>query len=266
MYTPTSGSPSTVSWISALGLREASVVYQAPPEFLTQEALRLQRAQLTADGVLSIATGAFTGRSPEDRFIVKDALTADRVWWGKVNKPFDEAAFKALKKKVLAYLDGRKLYVRDAKAGAHPQLSLPIRVINQYPEHNQFAFNMFIEPSTEDLAHFEPEWTILHAPDFHADPAVDGTRQPNFAILSFAEKTILIGGTGYTGEIKKGIFSALNFLYPEFHDTFPMHCSANLGDNGDTALFFGLSGTGKTTLSADSHRLLIGDDEHGWTA
>lgn len=266
MYTPTSGSPSTVSWISALGLREASVVYQAPPEFLTQEALRLQRAQLTADGVLSIATGAFTGRSPEDRFIVKDALTADRVWWGKVNKPFDEAAFMALKKKVLAYLDGRKLYVRDAKAGAHPQLSLPIRVINQYPEHNQFAFNMFIEPSTEELAHFEPEWTILHAPDFHADPAVDGTRQPNFAILSFAEKTILIGGTRYTGEIKKGIFSALNFLYPEFHDTFPMHCSANLGDNGDTALFFGLSGTGKTTLSADPHRLLIGDDEHGWTA
>jgi phosphoenolpyruvate carboxykinase (ATP) len=266
MYTPTSGSPSTVSWISALGLREASVVYQAPPEFLTQEALRLQRAQLTADGVLSIATGAFTGRSPEDRFIVKDALTADRVWWGKVNKPFDEATFKALKKKVLAYLDGRKLYVRDAKAGAHPQLSLPIRVINQYPEHNQFAFNMFIEPSSEELANFEPEWTILHAPDFHADPAVDGTRQPNFAILSFAEKTILIGGTGYTGEIKKGIFSALNFLYPEFHDTFPMHCSANLGDNGDTALFFGLSGTGKTTLSADPHRLLIGDDEHGWTA
>ncbi len=266
MYTPTSGTESTVSWISALGLREASVVYQAPPEFLTQEALRLHRATLTSKGVLSIATGTFTGRSPEDRFIVRDACTADRVWWGKVNKPFEESTFKALKIKMLSYLDGKNLYVRDALAGSDPRLSMRIRVINEYPEHNQFAYNMFIEPAADELVHFEPDWTILHAPDFFADPEVDGTRQSNFAILSFAEKTILIGGTGYTGEIKKGIFSALNFLYPEFHDTFPMHCSANLGKKGDTALFFGLSGTGKTTLSADPLRLLIGDDEHGWTA
>ncbi|HBJ72053.1 MAG TPA: phosphoenolpyruvate carboxykinase (ATP) [Cryomorphaceae bacterium] len=265
MYTISSGTESTLSWISALGLHTASVVYQAPPEFLTEEALRLKRGTLTSNGVLSISTGAFTGRSPEDRFIVRDALTSERVWWGKVNKPFDEMAFKALKTKVLGYLDGKKLYVRDAQAGADSRLSLRLRVINEFPEHNQFAFNMFIEPSAADLVNFKPEWTILHAPGFLANPEVDGTRQSNFAILSFAEKTILIGGTGYTGEIKKGIFSALNFLYPEFHDTFPMHCSANLGKQGDTALFFGLSGTGKTTLSADPHRLLIGDDEHGWT-
>ena len=260
MYTISSGTESTLSWISALGLHTASVVYQAPPEFLTEEALRLKRGTLTSNGVLSISTGAFTGRSPEDRFIVRDALTSERVWWGKVNKPFDEMAFKALKTKVLGYLDGKKLYVRDAQAGADSRLSLRLRVINEFPEHNQFAFNMFIEPSAADLVNFKPEWTILHAPGFLANPEVDGTRQSNFAILSFAEKTILIGGTGYTGEIKKGIFSALNFLYPEFHDTFPMHCSANLGKQGDTALFFGLSGTGKTTLSADPHRLLIGDD------
>ena len=265
MYTISSGTESTLSWISALGLHTASVVYQAPPEFLTEEALRLKRGTLTSNGVLSISTGAFTGRSPEDRFIVRDALTSERVWWGKVNKPFDEMAFKALKTKVLGYLDGKKLYVRDAQAGADSRLSLRLLVINEFPEHNQFAFNMFIEPSAADLVNFKPEWTILHAPGFLANPEVDGTRQSNFAILSFAEKTILIGGTGYTGEIKKGIFSALNFLYPEFHDTFPMHCSANLGKQGDTALFFGLSGTGKTTLSADPHRLLIGDDEHGWT-
>ena len=264
MNTHFSGMESSKKWISALGLEHSSLVYQATPEFLSNEALALNRASLTSKQVLSIATGTFTGRSPEDRFIVNDDLTKDRVWWGKINKAFDEKAYHALKSKVIAYLDGKKLYIRDAKAGAEDQLSLKIRVINEYPEHNQFASNMFIEPSPSELTDFQPEWTILHAPDFLADPATDGTRQGNFAILSFADQTILIGGTGYTGEIKKGIFSALNFLYPVQHQTFPMHCSANLGKQGDSALFFGLSGTGKTTLSADPDRLLIGDDEHGW--
>ena len=265
MYTNFSGTESTKTWISDLGLQNASLVYQAPPELLSQEALAQGRAKLTQNQVLSIATGTFTGRSPEDRFIVEDDLTRNRVWWGKVNKKFDEQAYHALKTKVIAYLDGKKLFVRDAKAGAEDRLSLNIRVINEHPEHNQFAYNMFIEPRAEELGGFKPQWTILHAPDFHADPTVDGTRQSNFAILSFEDQTILIGGTGYTGEIKKGIFSALNFLYPVDNQTFPMHCSANLGKNGDTALFFGLSGTGKTTLSADPDRMLIGDDEHGWT-
>jgi phosphoenolpyruvate carboxykinase (ATP) len=261
MTTPTNGAAQTLSWLADLGLRNASVVFQADPDFLTQETLRLNRGSLTKTGVLSIQTGKFTGRSPEDRFIVDDALTHDKVWWGSVNKPFDEAAYHKLKAKVLRYLDGKKLYVREARAGALESVSMGIRVINEYPEHNLFAYNMFLDPTSG----VHPEWTILHAPDFQADPEIDGTRQSNFAILSFVDKTILIGGTGYTGEIKKGIFSALNFLLPTQENTFPMHCSANLGTEGDTALFFGLSGTGKTTLSADPHRALIGDDEHGWT-
>ena len=262
MATTPSGAAPSLSWMADLGLRHASVVYQADPDFLTQETLRLNRGTLTHSGVLCIETGKFTGRSPEDRFIVEDGRTRDKVWWGSINKPFDEAAYFRLKAKVLDYLDGKKLYVREARAGALASVSIGIRVVNEYPEHNLFAYNMFLDPS-EGVA---PEWTILHAPDFQADPSTDGTRQGNFAILSFSDKTILIGGTGYTGEIKKGIFSALNFLLPTEANTFPMHCSANLGRGGDTALFFGLSGTGKTTLSADPNRALIGDDEHGWTA
>jgi phosphoenolpyruvate carboxykinase (ATP) len=215
--------------------------------------------------VLNIPTGKFTGRSPEDRFIVRDAHTEDLVWWGKVNIPFEADAYRALKARVLDYLNGKNLYVRDAFAGAEPSVQISLRVINEFPEHNLFCYNMFLRPTATELEHVNPEWTILHAPGFEADPQRDGTRQGNFAILSFDDKTILIGGTGYTGEMKKGIFSALNFLLPTQHHALPMHCSANLGNDGATALFFGLSGTGKTTLSADPNRQLIGDDEHGWT-
>jgi phosphoenolpyruvate carboxykinase (ATP) len=222
------------------------------------------RATLTDKGVLSIRTGKFTGRSPKDRFIVRDEWSADRVWWGEVNIAFDLEQFKSLRAKVETYLSDKPLFVRDVEACADARFALKVRTVTEWAECSLFAHNMFLRLSDEQRAHFTPEWTLLHAPGFQADPSVDGTRQGNFAILCFSEKTILIGGTGYTGEIKKSIFSALNFLLPTHQNTLPMHCSANVGKSGDTALFFGLSGTGKTTLSADPNRKLIGDDEHGW--
>jgi len=251
--------------LSITGLEHARLSYQLDPQTLTQLALDMGRGTLSANGVLNIPTGTFTGRSPEDRFIVRESETEDRVWWGKVNIPFDAAAYRDLKSRVLDYLDGKDLYVRDAFAGAEPSVQISLRVINEFPEHNLFCYNMFLRPTPNELPSLNPEWTIIHAPGFEAVPQRDGTRQSNFAILCFSDKTILIGGTGYTGEMKKGIFSALNFLLPTQHGTLPMHCSANLGADGATALFFGLSGTGKTTLSADPNRQLIGDDEHGWT-
>ena len=168
--------------------------------------------------------------------------------------------------KVTTYLSNKEVYVRDSYACADPKYRLNIRVINEYPWSNMFAYNMFLRPTADELDGFDPEWLIVNAPGFMADAAIDGTRQHNFAILNFEKKIALIGGTGYTGEIKKGIFSALNFILPIYKNTLPMHCSANVGADGQTAIFFGLSGTGKTTLSADPQRKLIGDDEHGWTA
>jgi phosphoenolpyruvate carboxykinase (ATP) len=252
--------------LSIAGLSRSNIQFQLDPQTLTQLALEANRGRLTSNGVLNVLTGKFTGRAPEDRFIVRDSLTEDRVWWGNVNIAFDKARYTSLKSRVLHYLDGKNLFVRDAFAGAEDSVRISIRVINEFPDHNLFCYNMFLRPTTDELAGLNPEWTILHAPGFEAEAERDGTRQGNFAILSFEDKTILIGGTGYTGEMKKGIFSALNFLLPTQHNTLPMHCSANMGKDGSTALFFGLSGTGKTTLSADPNRQLIGDDEHGWTA
>ena len=217
-------------------------------------------------GAIAVNTGEFTGRSPLDRFIVKDEITKDKIWWGNINIPFDSDKFNALHKKVIAYLNEKELFVRDAYACAEDAYRLNIRVINEYPWSNMFAYNMFLRPTETELENFSPEWTVINAPGFMADASVDGTRQHNFAILNFSKKIALIGGTGYTGEIKKGIFSALNFILPVDKNTLPMHCSANIGEDGDTAIFFGLSGTGKTTLSTDPNRKLIGDDEHGWTA
>ena len=217
-------------------------------------------------GAIAVNTGEFTGRSPMDRFIVKDEITEDKVWWGNINIPFDSAKFDALHEKVISYLNEKELFVRDAYACAEDDYRLNIRVINEYPWSNMFAYNMFLRPTEAELENFTPEWTVINAPGFMADAEVDGTRQHNFAILNFSKKIALIGGTGYTGEIKKGIFSALNFILPVFKNTLPMHCSANVGEAGDTSIFFGLSGTGKTTLSTDPNRKLIGDDEHGWTA
>jgi phosphoenolpyruvate carboxykinase (ATP) len=219
-----------------------------------------------SSGALAINTGEFTGRSPKDRFIVMDDITKLKVWWGDINLPFDPDKFDKLYTRVIDYLNSKELYVRDSYACADVDYRLNLRVITEYPWSNLFAYNMFLRPTEAELEDFDPEWTIIDAPGFMADPKIDGTRQHNFAILNFSKKIALIGGTGYTGEIKKGIFSVLNFILPVYKNTLPMHCSANVGEAGDTAIFFGLSGTGKTTLSADPRRKLIGDDEHGWTA
>ena len=247
------------------GITNAQVHYQLSPDQLQNEVLLRNQGQETANGTLAITTGEFTGRSPKDRFIVKDDITADKIWWGDINIPFESDAFDKLHDKVINYLSDKEIFVRDSYACADANYKLNIRVINEYPWSNMFAYNMFLRPTEEELETFDPEWTIINAPGFKADSEIDGTRQHNFAILNFSKKIALIGGTGYTGEIKKGIFSALNFILPVYKNTLPMHCSANVGENGDTAIFFGLSGTGKTTLSTDPYRKLIGDDEHGWT-
>ncbi|MFC7357833.1 phosphoenolpyruvate carboxykinase (ATP) [Jejudonia soesokkakensis] len=248
------------------GIKNAKTHYQLSSKQLHAETLSKNQGTEASSGALAVNTGEFTGRSPKDRFIVKDDVTRDLVWWGNINIPFPTDMFDALYTKVADYLSEKELYVRDSYACADENYKLNIRVINEYPWSNMFAHNMFLRPTEAELENFTPEWTILNAPGFMADPEVDGTRQHNFAILNFTKKIALIGGTGYTGEIKKGIFSALNFILPVYKNTMPMHCSANVGDNGETAIFFGLSGTGKTTLSADPNRRLIGDDEHGWTA
>ena len=252
--------------LKSLGITSKSVHYQCSPDQLHKKTIALNQGVEASSGALAINTGEFTGRSPKDRFIVKDAITKDKVWWGDINIPFSPEAFDHLYTKVITYLNDKELYVRDAYACADPSYRVNIRVINEYPWSNFFAYNMFMRPSASELENFTPEWTIVNAPGFMANAKVDGTRQHNFAILNFTKKIALIGGTGYTGEIKKGIFSALNFILPMYKNTLPMHCSANVGKDGETSIFFGLSGTGKTTLSTDPERQLIGDDEHGWTA
>lgn len=247
------------------GIENADIVYQASPENLTEHCKIKQMGKPTELGAWAINTGKFTGRSPKDRFIVKDDITKDEVWWGDINIPFEPKKFDDLYDKVCQYLSEKQIFVRDAFAGADESYRLSIRVVNEYPWSNLFAYNMFLRPNQDELKNFEEDWLVINAPDFEADPEKDGTRQENFAILNFSRKIALIGGTGYTGEIKKGIFSALNFILPTQENVLPMHCSANVGKNEDTSIFFGLSGTGKTTLSADPKRQLIGDDEHGWT-
>lgn len=256
-----------IAALSALGLNTKSTIhYQLQPDELSEQTLLRGQGEVNDTGALCIRTGEFTGRSPQDKFIVKDALTEDSVHWNNFNIAIAPEKFTALKAKVLNYLNAQEeLWVRDAYACADPQYRLNIRVINEHAWSNLFAYNMFLRPTEQDLSNFEPDWHIIQAPGFKADPAIDGTRQHNFAIVSFTEKTILIGGTGYTGEMKKGIFTILNYLLPHKLNVLSMHCSANMGKDGDVAVFFGLSGTGKTTLSADPNRKLIGDDEHGWT-
>ncbi len=235
-----------------------------PPAELVEAALCRGEGTLTDTGALMADTGQFTGRSPKDRFIVKDASTADSVWWGDINIAFDPAKFDQLQAKVVAYLEDKELYVREAYAGAHPASQLKLRIVNELAWHNLFCYNLFLRPGEGVDTNWTPDFSIICAPGFEADPAVDGTRQKNFAILNFTKKILLIGGTAYAGEMKKGIFGVLNYLLPHEQDTLPMHCSANIGTHGDAAVFFGLSGTGKTTLSTDPHRHLVGDDEHGW--
>ena len=251
--------------VATLGLGNVAAAYwNMTPAELVEEAIVRGEGRLVDSGALAADTGEFTGRSPKDRFIVKDAITENAVWWGDVNIPFDSQKFDLLYHRVCAYLAGKEIFVRDAYACADPKFRTNIRVVTEQAYHNIFANNLFLRPTKEEVLNFSPEWTIVNAPGFKADPAIDGTRQHNFAILNFTKKIILIGGTGYTGEIKKGIFGVLNFVLPHDKNVLSMHCSANIGKDGDTAIFFGLSGTGKTTLSADPNRGLIGDDEHGW--
>ena len=255
----------TISLID-YGITNNRIHYQLSPDELHEITLKENLGKEASSGALAVNTGEFTGRSPLDRFIVKDEITANKIWWGDINMPFDPDKFDALYKKVIDYLNDKELFVRDCHACADPDYRMNIRVVNEYPWSNLFVYNMFLRPDEEDLMDFEPEWTVINAPGFKADAEIDGTRQHNFAILNFSKRIALVGGTGYTGEIKKGIFSALNFILPVYKDVLPMHCSANVDAEGETAIFFGLSGTGKTTLSTDPLRKLIGDDEHGWTS
>jgi len=241
-----------------------SIHYQLSPSELIEIAICNGEAKLADSGALAADTGEFTGRSPRDRFIVCDYITEESVWWGDINIKFSEKEFDLLFIKVTQYLSDREIYVRDAYACASEEFRLNIRVVTETAYQNLFANNLFLRPAHAD-PDLIPEWTIIVAPGFKANPEIDGTRQANFCIINFTRKIILIGGTGYTGEIKKGIFSVLNFILPHQHNVLSMHCSANVGEGGDTAIFFGLSGTGKTTLSADPDRRLIGDDEHGWS-
>jgi len=258
-------STATLPDLSYLQLdRAGNVFYQLTPAELIEAALLRKEGVLADTGALAIDTGEFTGRSPKDRFIVEDNITRDTVWWGKVNLKFDAARFDDLLYKLTNYLAGKDIFVRDSSACASEKYHMGIRVITETAYQNLFAYHLFLRPEIKDAA-MQPEWTIIAAPGFVADPATDGTRQHNFSIINFTKKMILIGGTGYTGEIKKGIFSVLNFILPHNKKVLSMHCSANIGTEGDTAIFFGLSGTGKTTLSADPERRLIGDDEHGWS-
>lgn len=231
---------------------------------LVQKALERGEGQLADTGALAADTGEFTGRSPKDKFVVRDANTRDTVWWGPVNNPIEESYYRGLLAKVLEHYKGKEVFVRDAYACADPRYRLNIRVVTESAYQNLFAHHLFLRPTSEEIQNQKPDWVILAAPSFHADPAVDGTRQHNFTMVNFTDRVILIGGSGYTGEIKKGIFSVLNYILPHERNVLSMHCSANIGESGDTAVFFGLSGTGKTTLSADPNRKLIGDDEHGW--
>jgi phosphoenolpyruvate carboxykinase (ATP) len=266
MSVPTVASP--INQLTKLGLRNNhNLHYQLTPDELVNDTLRLQEGILNDTGALVIRTGEFTGRSPRDKFTVKDELTANTVHWNDFNIPIDEKYFHIIQQKITDYLNAKKeLWVRDAYACADSRYRLNIRVVNERPGINLFAYNMFLRPTEEQLENFTPDWHILSAPGLKLDPQECGTRQHNAAVISFKHKTILIAGTGYTGETKKGIFSVLNYILPQEKGVLPMHCSANMGSEGDTALFFGLSGTGKTTLSADPQRKLIGDDEHGWTS
>lgn len=230
---------------------------------LVEAALARGEASLASNGALVALTGARTGRSPRDKFIIEDDETRNTINWGKVNQPFPQQKFEALLARVMQHMSERDLYVMDLSAGADPEYQLPITVVCEYAWHALFVKQLFIRPTLADLSSHNAEFTVIAAPEFESIPERDGTRSGTFILADFTRKVILIGGTKYAGEMKKSIFGVMNFLLPS-RDVLPMHCSANVGANGDTALFFGLSGTGKTTLSADPARRLIGDDEHGW--
>ena len=258
--TSRAASPLTVAGLEPVGAIHWNL---AAPE-LYEHALRRGEGILAEGGPFCTVTTPHTGRSPDDKFVVREPGSSDQVWWGKVNQPMEPEAFERLQADVVRHLNGREIFVRDLFVGADPSYRQAVRFVTPGAWHALFVYNMFLRPTAGDLAQFHPTFQVLHAPDFHADPAVHGTASGTFIVINFAKKTILIGGTRYAGEMKKSIFTVMNYLLPQ-QGALPMHCSANVGEAGDVALFFGLSGTGKTTLSADKHRALIGDDEHGWS-
>jgi phosphoenolpyruvate carboxykinase (ATP) len=242
-----------------------TVHWNLTPPLLIEAAVRREEGQLAAHGPFNAITTPHTGRSPNDKFVVRDPAVEQDIWWGTVNQPMEVGLFERLDRDVCAYLaEQDELFVRDVFAGADPAHRVSVRFVTTHAWNALFVYNMFIRPSREELAGFAPQWTVLHGPEMQADPAAHGTKSGTFIILNVATRTVLIGGTRYAGEMKKSMFTVLNYLYPK-RGVLPMHCSANVGDTGDVALFFGLSGTGKTTLSADPTRALIGDDEHGWS-
>jgi len=248
-----------------LGIKKpANVYWNLNPSELYELALKNDEGVLTDKMAIRILTGKYTGRSPKDRFIVDQPSVTDNIDWGDVNQPISEEVFDNLHKKMVDYLEGKELYVKDLYAGADPEYQLNVRIVSEAAYHALFAHNMFIRPDGDGLKNHEPEFTVLAAPHLQADPEKDGTRTNTFILCNLEKKLIIIGGTLYSGEVKKGIFSVLNYLLP-LQDVMSMHCSANMDKDGKTAVFFGLSGTGKTTLSADPDKILIGDDEHGWS-
>ena len=252
--------------LETIGIKNTGTQFwNLSPEELVQQTLQRHQGVLSDTGALAIDTGEFTGRSPKDKFIVKDANTEHSVDWGGFNNAVTPETFEILYKKVTNYFEGKDIFVRDSYACADDAYRLNVRVVTEYAYANLFAYNMFLRPAAEELNSVEPDWLVLQAPGLKCDGTTDGVRQSNFAVLNFTKKIAIIGGTAYTGEIKKGIFTVLNYVLPHEKKVLAMHCSANVGATGDVALFFGLSGTGKTTLSADPNRPLIGDDEHGWT-
>jgi phosphoenolpyruvate carboxykinase (ATP) len=249
------------------GIENARTIYwNLPPAQLYEHIVRRGEALIGRDGPVIATTGKHTGRSPNDKFLVRGAASGAEIWWGEVNRPFEPERFAQLLARVQAHLAGRDLYAFDGYAGADERYRLPVRVLTEYAWHNLFARNMFVrDDEGTTLADFQPGFTVLDVPSFQADPARDGTASPTFILLDLDNRRVLIGGTAYAGEIKKSVFSVMNYLLPK-QGVLSMHCSANYGrDKDDVALFFGLSGTGKTTLSADPGRALIGDDEHGWS-
>jgi phosphoenolpyruvate carboxykinase (ATP) len=251
--------------IENLGVTDATVHWNLLPAQLVEHALRRGEGKLAKDGPLVVATGKHTGRSAKDKFIVRDAETESTVWWGETNRSMTPEAFAALKADFLAFLGTKDtLFVQDLYGGSQPEHRVKVRVVNEYAWHSQFIRTLLVRPTAAELKAFQPEYTIIDLPSFRADPAKHGCRTETVIAVNFTEKLILIGGTAYAGEMKKSVFGLLNYLLP-VDGIMPMHCSANIGPNGDTAVFFGLSGTGKTTLSADASRTLIGDDEHGWS-
>jgi phosphoenolpyruvate carboxykinase (ATP) len=247
------------------GITNANLIYWTPPTAVLYEQIVKRGEGLVSHlGAIAVKTGHYTGRAANEKFIVDEPSCHDQINWGKVNRPFDPANFDGLYKRMLAYLHGKDLFVQDCFAGASPDHRLPVRIITERAWHSLFARNMFVRATTAELPNHQPRFTVIDVPSFHAVPQDDGTNTETFIIINFARRVVIIGGTSYAGEIKKSIFTILNYLLPLQSKVMSMHCSANAGEKGDVAVFFGLSGTGKTTLSAAPNRSLIGDDEHGW--